>query len=98
MTEFIDAVPKEIATRQLAQQLVEQARAEGIDLVGRGGLLTGLTKTVLETALNAEMAEHLGYDHRAPSRVTSATHRLLSYREPQLAPQPTPRRAFNRAK
>jgi putative transposase len=51
----------------LAAQLVEQARAEGIELVGPGGLLTGLTKTVLETALEAEMSEHLGYDKHDPA-------------------------------
>jgi hypothetical protein len=39
----------------LAQELVERARSEGVELVGRGGLLTGLTKTVLETALEAEL-------------------------------------------
>ncbi len=67
MTEIIDAVPKEIDARRLAAQLVEQARAEGIDLVGPDGLLTGLTKTVLETALDAEMSEHLGYDKHDPA-------------------------------
>jgi putative transposase len=46
----------------LARQLVEQARAQGLELVGPQGLLTGLTKTVLETALEAEMVEHLGYE------------------------------------
>jgi len=30
--------------------------------VGPGGLLNQITKRVLETALEAEMAEHLGYD------------------------------------
>jgi len=45
----------------LAQELVERARTEGVELVGPGGLLTGLTKTVLETALEAELDEHLGY-------------------------------------
>jgi len=34
-------------------ELVEWARADGVDLVGPGGLLAGLTKTVLETALEA---------------------------------------------
>jgi len=38
-----------------------------VELVGPGGLLTGLTKTVLETALEAEMSEHLGYDKHDPS-------------------------------
>src|SRR3712207_8432546 len=35
-------------------------------LVGQGGLLTRLTKSVLETALEAEMTEHLGYDKHDP--------------------------------
>ena len=33
-----------------------------MDLVGPGGLLTGLTKTVLETAPEAELSDHLGYE------------------------------------
>ena len=39
---------------------------EGVELVGQGGLLTRLTKSVLETALEAEMTEHLGYDKHDP--------------------------------
>lgn len=50
----------------LAQDLVDRARAGGVDLVGPGGLLTGLTKTVLETALEAELDDHLGYAKHAP--------------------------------
>ena len=46
---------------------MEQARAEGVELVGPGGLLTGLTKTVLETALEAELSEHLGYEKHDPA-------------------------------
>ena len=61
MTDTIGPMPARIDQQQLAQDLVEAARAEGVELVGPGGLLTGLTKTVLETALDAEMSEHLGY-------------------------------------
>jgi transposase-like protein len=56
----------QIDQQQLAQELVEQARAEGVGLVGQGGLLTRLTKSVLETALEAEMTEHVGYDKHDP--------------------------------
>ncbi len=49
----------------LAHELVERARSEGVELVGPGGLLTGLTKTVLETALEAELEDHLGYPKHA---------------------------------
>ena len=47
---------------QIAEQLVERAKADGVELVGPGGLLNGLTRTVLETAVEVEMSEHLGYD------------------------------------
>lgn len=51
---------------ELAEELVARARAEGVELVGPGGLLTDLTKTVLETALEVEMEDHLGYAKHAP--------------------------------
>jgi transposase-like protein len=50
----------------VAEQLVAQARAKGVELVGPDGLLTGITKRVLEAALEAEMADHLGYDKHDP--------------------------------
>jgi putative transposase len=49
-----------------ARELVRQARAQGVALTGPGGLLKALTKTVIETALEEEMAEHLGYDKHDP--------------------------------
>lgn len=66
MTETIEPMAAQIDQRQLAKELVDQARAEGVQLVGEGGLLTGLTKSVLETALDAEMSEHVGYDKHDP--------------------------------
>jgi transposase-like protein len=54
------------ARRELAEQLVEQARATGVDLVGPDGLLADITRRVLETGLEVEMGEHLGYDKHAP--------------------------------
>jgi putative transposase len=53
--------------RQLAEELVERARNEGVDLVGPDGLLSGLSKNVLEAGLEAEMSEHLGYDRHDPA-------------------------------
>jgi putative transposase len=50
----------------VAEQLVAQARAKGIELVGPNGLLSQLTKRVLETALEVEMTDHLGYDKHDP--------------------------------
>lgn len=61
--EMIDPVTGEIIDeKQIAEQLLTQAKEQGVSLVGPGGLLGGLTKTVLETALEAEMTEHLGYE------------------------------------
>jgi putative transposase len=57
------------AQRRWAEQLVEQAQAEGVRLVGPGGLLADVTKRVLELGLEVEMSEHLGYDrHDASGR------------------------------
>lgn len=62
-TEMIDPVTGEIIDeKQIAEQLLTQVKEQGVSLVGPGGLLGGLTKTVLETALEAEITEHLGYE------------------------------------
>ena len=45
---------------------MDRARADGVELVGRGGLLTGLTESVLETAVETEMSEHRGYEKHHP--------------------------------
>ncbi len=44
----------------VADRLVDQARTDGVALTGPNGLLGGLTMTVLETALAAELTDHLG--------------------------------------
>jgi transposase-like protein len=55
--------------QSIAEELVARARAEGVDLVGPGGLLGDLTKQILETGLEVEMDEHLGYTkHDATGR------------------------------
>ncbi|WP_055477452.1 IS256 family transposase, partial [Sphaerimonospora mesophila] len=48
--------------QELVAKLVEQARADGLELVGENGLLGRLTKLVLESALEGEITDHLGYD------------------------------------
>jgi putative transposase len=53
---------EESAERQAAAELVRLARERGLALTGPDGLLKQLTKTVLETALNEELTEHLGYE------------------------------------
>jgi len=41
--------------------LADPVRAEGLQLTGEGGLLAMLTKKVVESALEGEMHDHLGY-------------------------------------
>src|SRR3954471_23908877 len=63
----LDGVTKKKPAEQSAEQraaaeLVRLAQEQGLSLTGPDGLLKQLTKTVLETALNEEMTEHLGYE------------------------------------
>jgi len=55
-------LPAEADFAALAAELVESAKGQGIELTGPNGLLTGLTRQVLQRALEVEMSDHLGYD------------------------------------
>jgi putative transposase len=74
MTATLDDVTKKIkpepsAEQLAAEELVRQARAQGLSLTGPDGLLKQLTKTVLETALHQELTEHLGHEkHGQPAQ------------------------------
>src|SRR3954447_826978 len=58
---------REASDQELVARLVGQARAEGLELVGENGLLGRLTKLVLESALEGEITDHLGYDKHDPA-------------------------------
>ena len=66
---------------QLAAELIERAKAEGVSLVGPDGLLAGVTKTVLQAALEAEMSDHLGYDKGERPAEPTGNHRNGSSRK-----------------
>lgn len=51
------------------------ARDEGTDLTGPQGLLKFLTKTVLQTALEEELVDHVGYDKHDPAGRNRANSR-----------------------
>ncbi len=55
------------AEEWVAEELARRARAQGLSLTGPDGLLKQLTKTVLATALNQELTDHLGHDKHAPA-------------------------------
>jgi putative transposase len=59
--------PEPTAEEAAARELVRQAKEQGLSLTGPGGLLKQLTKTVLETALNEELTEHLGHEKHGPA-------------------------------
>jgi putative transposase len=52
---------------QLADELLGKAQAGGVELLGPDGLLSQVTKAVLERALAEEMTGHLGYDPHDPA-------------------------------
>jgi putative transposase len=69
-TPAADAVNPDVIDDGLIARLAGQARAQGVSLVGEGGLLQQLTKRVLEAALEGEMDSHLGYGkHERDGRV-----------------------------
>jgi transposase-like protein len=72
----------------VANQLVAAARRQGVELTGPGGLLTGLTKQVLETALEVELTEHLGHERNERHASTPARRAPIDSRP--LSSQPTP--------
>ncbi|CAL9674278.1 hypothetical protein SUDANB15_07644 (plasmid) [Streptomyces sp. enrichment culture] len=61
------AVPAKAVDDQLIDELVGRAQAEGLQLTGEGGLLQQLTKRLLESALEGEITDHLGYDKHDPA-------------------------------
>lgn len=66
VAQMIEPMAAQIDQQELAQELVARARADGVQLIGEGGLLTGLTKSVLECAVEEERSAHLGYDRYDP--------------------------------
>ncbi len=60
--EFEGSAQPSAEELEIARELVRSVRARGVALTGPDGMLKALTKTVIETALDEEMSEHLGYD------------------------------------
>ncbi len=60
--QVVQAPPSAVSDEQLVAMLVDRARNEGLQLTGEGGLLQQLTKRVLESALEGEITDHVGYE------------------------------------
>jgi transposase-like protein len=75
------------AEEAAALELVRMAKEQGLSLTRPDGLLKQITKSVLETALNEEMTEHLRHEKTvSPGSVT----------RPTSATAPAPRRCSPR--
>jgi len=81
MTETLDAVNTAVEEvlptdeeLELARDLVRQAREQGASM-SAPGLMRALTRSVLETALDEELAEHLGYDKHDPAGYNTGNSR-----------------------
>jgi putative transposase len=59
--------PDATVDEQLIDRLAWRARAGGLQLAGDGGLLQALTKRLMESALEGEITDHLGYDRHDPA-------------------------------
>lgn len=64
-----------VTDEQLIAMLVDRARGDGLRLTGEGGLLQQLTKRVLESALEGEITDHVGYDKHDPAGKGSGNSR-----------------------
>jgi transposase-like protein len=74
MTETIEVVTdgdERVDQRALPVQLLAEAKANNVELIGPGGLLNQLTKRVLESALEAEMIDSLRCPHGRPDQQRS---------------------------
>jgi transposase-like protein len=67
--------PTEKSEAEAARELVRMAREQGLSLTGPDGLLKMLTKTVIETALDEELTEHLGYERNDTAAKVTANSR-----------------------
>src|SRR5215467_4791662 len=74
-SEDSPAARRPLVDDELADQLLGKAQAEGVELLGPDGLLSQVTKAVLERALAEEMTAHLGYDKHDPAGRGSGNNR-----------------------
>lgn len=56
-----------LVDQDLADRLIAQAQADGIKLLGEGGLLKQMTKAILERSMAIELTDHLGYEEGDPA-------------------------------
>lgn len=70
-----DADEPRLVDTEMVDRLIAQAREQGIDVAGQGGLFAQLAKAVMERSLAAELADHLGYEEGDPAGAGSGNSR-----------------------
>lgn len=80
-----EAFGEDLVDDELVDRLLDRADDGGVELLGPDGLLTDLTRRVLERALDEELTDHLGYERGDPagrgsgnSRNGTSAKRLLT--------------------
>ena len=63
--EVVSSTP--LVSDELVDELMDCVDAEGAELLGPEGLLSQVTKAVLERALDEELTDHLGYRRHDPA-------------------------------
>lgn len=70
----VERAVEAVSDDQLIGMLVDRARTDGLQLTGESGLLQQLTKRVLESALEGEITDHVGYESQTwASRSTNGS-------------------------
>jgi hypothetical protein len=73
LEERVSGEVRELLSDELVDELLAGARSEE-QIVGPGGLLSQLTKRLVERAMDVELTDHLGYEHgQAPPSATGNT-------------------------
>jgi putative transposase len=60
--ERVRAAAREALSPELMDELMEKVRSDGVELLGDGGLVSELTKRILERAIAEELTDHVGYE------------------------------------
>lgn len=70
-----DADEPRLIDTEMVDRLIAEAREQGVDVAGEGGLFAQLAKAVMERSLAAELTDHLGYEEGDPAGAGSGNSR-----------------------
>jgi putative transposase len=70
-----ETVAKPLIDDATLDRLMAQVESEGLELLGPDGVLTDLTSRIMNRAMEAELTDHLGYEHGDPAGYGSGNNR-----------------------